>query len=262
VTMRQFKRVDILGCPFDAASYDETVGAIRNSVLTSSRLQVVPGSIDFVMKTRRDPVFARELRRADLVIADGVPIVWAASMLKDPLRGRVSGTDLVWSCAQITEETGRPMALVGGEERITGLAAVRMRERHPGAQIHVIPTPFPLGEKESIEVVDNIRALNAGIVLVALGAPRQERWIQANLEKCGASVGIGIGSAFDIISGDKPRAPRFMRDNGFEWLHRLLLEPGRLGRRYIIEDSPFIYQLAVELLKRKFTMKGGLHEEI
>jgi N-acetylglucosaminyldiphosphoundecaprenol N-acetyl-beta-D-mannosaminyltransferase len=93
--------------------------------------------------------------------------------------------------------------------------------------------------------------VNAQIVLVALGAPRQERWIQSNLEACGAAVGIGIGSAFDIISGDQPRAPRWMKDNGFEWFHRLLLDPKRLVKRYLFEDSLFIFYFTLSLLRKK-----------
>ena len=92
-------------------------------------------------------------------------------------------------------------------------------------------------------------------MLVALGAPRQERWVQRYLTQCGANVGIGIGSAFDIISGEKPRAPMLMQTCGLEWLHRMALEPKRLGRRYLIEDSPFLFFLTKELVFR--TSKQG-----
>src|SRR5687767_2130103 len=117
--MSSFKRIDILGCPFDAVSFDETVDCVRRAVREGGRLQVVPGSIDFVMKARRDSVFARELHRADLVVADGKPIVWAASLLGDPIRKRVSGTDLVWSCAKVAHETGCTVALIGGQSDVT-----------------------------------------------------------------------------------------------------------------------------------------------
>jgi N-acetylglucosaminyldiphosphoundecaprenol N-acetyl-beta-D-mannosaminyltransferase len=107
-------------------------------------------------------------------------------------------------------------------------------------------------------MVDRIRSVRAGIVLVALGAPRQERWVQANLAACRAEVGIGIGSAFDIICGDQPRAPRWMCDHGLEWLHRMMLDPRRLGRRYLVEDSPFLLHLAVALLRSGPRSPGSL----
>jgi len=254
--MTLYKRVDILGCPFDAISFEETMALIRDTVTSGQRRQFVPGSIDFVMKARRDPVFAEELWKADIVFADGMPIVWAASLLGTPIRGRVPGTDVVWECAQVSQQTGCGIAMIGGDFSLTKGAAEKMREAFPKAALHPLPTPFPLGEKENEELVRQIRALQPGIVLVALGAPRQERWVKRNLEACGANVGIGIGSAFDIISGSKPRAPRWMQDNGLEWFHRMMLEPRRLGKRYLIDDSPFLFYLTLEIVRRTFHRNG------
>lgn len=253
--MEGIKRINILGFPFDAISFAETIKFIKQAVLDGRRVQLVPGSIDFVIKARRDPAFAKEICQADCVFADGVPIVWAASLLGEPICGRVSGTDIVWSCAKISAEIDCPVALIGGDFNLSERAAQKMRERFPNAKIYPIPTPFPIGEKENEDLVKKIKEVNAKIVLVALGAPRQERWVQRYLADCGANVGIGIGSAFDIISGDKPRAPRWMRDNGLEWLYRMLLEPRRLGKRYLIDDSPFLIHLAFEIFKRKLIGK-------
>lgn len=243
-------RVNLLSCPFDAISFDEAVARIRRAVVTRRRLQVVPGNVDFVMKARRDPTFAAELRRADLIVADGQFIVWAATLLGTPLRGRVSGTELVWACARISEENDETVALVGAGPGVADRAARAMRLRFPGARLVPVATPFPLQPKDNEELLDRLRGLDARIVLVALGAPRQERWIQANLGASGADVGIGVGSAFDIISGDMPRAPEWMQRLSLEWLHRLWLEPGRLWRRYLVEDSPFVIHLARAVLSR------------
>ena len=249
--MKNIKRVNILGCPFDTIAFSEVMERIKQCVLDNGGMQVVPGSIDTVMKAREDLIFSRELWQADLVVADGVPITWAAYLLGDPIRGRVSGTELVWHCAEISAEIGCPVAMIGGKFELTIRAAEKMAERYPGAQLHAIPTSFPLNSEGNTKVVEAIRAVNAKIVLVALGAPRQERWVQANLNACQANVGIGIGSAFDIISGAMPRAPQWMQDWGFEWLYRLWLEPKRLGRRYLVEDSPFLWHLFRAVLQYK-----------
>lgn len=254
--MQAVKRVDILGCPFDAISFTETVATVRRAVLNRTRLQVVPGSIDSVMKARLHPAFAGELWGSDLVVADGKPIVWAARLLGDAICGRVSGTELVWKCAEISHQTGCAIALVGGTPGVAQRASAKMLERYPEATLHVIPTPFPLNSQSNATLVQSIRATRASIVLVALGAPRQEHWIQANLAASTANVGIGVGSAFDIICGDKPRAPQWMQDSGLEWLHRLSLEPRRLGRRYLIEDSPFVFHLVVEAIRRRLHREG------
>ncbi len=247
-----------MGCPFDAISASETAELIRTTLRDGGRLQIVTANVDFVMKARHDPAFAEELWRADCVVADGVPILWAARLLGRPLRGRVNGTDLVGTCAEISRDTGRGIALIGGSHEIAERAAAALRRRTPGAKIHSIQTPFPLDASASEQIVDEIRQLGAEILLVALGAPRQERWLQSNLSSSGASIGIGIGSALDIISGDRPRAPEIFQRNGLEWLHRMVLEPRRLGRRYLVEDSPFLVHAGAAIVRRWVRRSRGI----
>jgi N-acetylglucosaminyldiphosphoundecaprenol N-acetyl-beta-D-mannosaminyltransferase len=254
--VRPWPRRNILGCRVDCVSFAEATAVVADAVITRSRVRLVAVNVDQVMKCRRDPAFAAAIRDADLCFADGVPVVWAARLLGRPLAGRVSGTDLVWEIARVSATARVGVALVGGRPGVATRAALRMAERFPGARLHVIPTPTPLGEVESRELVDRIRSVQTSIVLVALGAPRQELWVQAHLAESGAAVGVGIGSAFDIISGDAARAPRWLRDHGFEWLHRLAQDPRRLGRRYVIEDSPFVGLVAVAALRRMLGVRS------
>ena len=120
-------------------------------------MQIVSGNFDMVMIARRSSSFAKRLWKADLVIADGKPIVWAASLLGAPIRGRVSGTDLVWSCAALSAQNGWAIALIGGMGDVAARAAQKMRERYPTAELHAIPTPMPLGEKENAVLVTRIK---------------------------------------------------------------------------------------------------------
>ena len=167
------ERVDVLGCPFDAISFEATLSRISHAIEENGRLQIVPGNVDFVMKARRNSSFADMLRRADLVVADGVPITWAANLLGRPLKGRVSGTDLVWRCAEISARMGRAIALIGGAPGVAERAAARMRGAFPGAIVAVIPTPMPFRPEDNARIVHEIAARSAAIVMVALGAPRQ-----------------------------------------------------------------------------------------
>ena len=250
------ERVDVLGCPVDALSFSETVEEIRRALRTRRSLRVVAINVDQVMKTRRDPAFAAVVRGGDVNFADGVPILWAAALLGHPLPGRVSGTDLVWECARISAEDGSSVSLVGGGPGVAEKAAARVRESIPGARLFPIPTPIPLGPSVSEAVVQRLRELDTAIVLVALGAPRQENWVARYLADSGAQVGIGVGSAFDIISGNQPRAPRWMRDHGLEWLHRLRLDPRRLAHRYLVEDSPFVLLVVFAAISRFFRRRA------
>ena len=249
--MEGIRRVDVLGLPVDAIRFDDMLRLIERCAETSRRLRIAQGSIDFVMKARRDPEFRRLLQSFELVVADGVPITWAAGLLGTPIAGRVSGTDMVWRMAEISARTGMAIAMVGAAPGVADRAAAKMRTAFPGASLHPIPTPMKLDEAANREIRARIRDLEAKIVLVALGAPRQERWISENLEDSGASVGSGIGSAFDILSGDKPRAPNWMADNGLEWLYRMGQDPKRLSRRYLIEDTPFLWHLSKAVLAKR-----------
>lgn len=248
--MKGYRRIDILGCPIDTISFAETVTEIGSAISSGRTMQIFPANVDVVMKARRTGCFAQRLWEADLVVADGKPVVWAASLLGEPVRGRVNGTDLVWSCAALSAQTGWVIALIGGVGDVGARAARRMKERYPEARLYAVPTPMAWTETSNAELVQEIKALDAKIVLAALGAPRQENWIAAHLVETGSLVGIGVGSAFDIISGDRPRAPVWMQSSGLEWFHRMLQEPRRLGRRYLVEDTPFLYYLALAALRR------------
>lgn len=243
------RRVDVLGCPFDAIDMDEAERFIRETIAGGRQAHITVGNVDMVMKVRRDPHLARAFWESQLTIVDGVPITWAAAALGRPVKGRVSGTDLVWRCAAISRDTGCGVALVGGSPGTAVKAAENLTKSYPGAVLDVVPTPFPLTDENSAEVTQPIRANGDRIVLVALGAPRQELWLKQYLAQTGAAVGIGIGSAFDIISGSKPQAPEWMRRSGLEWLHRMRLEPRRLGHRYLVEDMPFFWHLAREWIR-------------
>jgi N-acetylglucosaminyldiphosphoundecaprenol N-acetyl-beta-D-mannosaminyltransferase len=243
--------VDVLGCPFHVVSFQDVLDTIERALTAKKRLQIVPGNVDFVMKASRDDAFRQLLHKIDLVVADGVPITWAAMLLGTPLKGRVSGTDLVFRCGEISARLKTPVALVGAAPGVAQRAADRMMEAFPGSMVHAIATPMQLDDAGSSRVVEEVSGLNASILLAALGAPRQERWLHQYLPRSGAIVGIGVGSALDIICGDKPRAPAWMADNGLEWFHRMLQEPRRLGRRYLVEDSGFGLLLAKELLRRR-----------
>lgn len=247
--MSAFKRVNVLGCPFAAISFSETEDEIQRAIDDRRLLHIVTANIDMVMKARRNPSFASTLWSANLVVADGKPIDWAAALLGNPICGRVNGTNLVWSCAAMSMKNGWPIALIGGVGDVSARAALKLKERHPESVLYAIPTPTPLSEEQNALLLEQIKVTGAKIVLVALGAPLQEEWIATNLLESGAQVGIGVGSAFDMISGDRSRAPRWMQNSGFEWFYRMLQEPRRLGKRYLVEDSPFLYHLALTILR-------------
>ncbi len=233
-------KVDVLGVSFDNISLAGAVAVMRDALQTRAALWIVTGNVHYVMRARREPALADVLRAADLIVADGVPILWAARAFGTPLAGRVNGTDLVWQCAALSAESGRPIALIGSAPEIAQRAAEKLEAAHPGARVVAIPTPNPLSPDAETAIVAQIEALDAGIVLVGLGVGKQDTFCHAYCAASGRRVWMGVGGAFELISGHIARAPRWMQRAGLEWLWRLSREPRRLWRRYLVEDAGFV----------------------
>jgi len=192
--------------------------------------QVATVNPEFVMLARRDKVFRHVLREASLRVPDGVGLQIAARILGTPLRGRVPGVELVEALGESAAQRGDRLFLLGGAPGVAEAAAASLSRSHPGITIagtHTGP-PDESGDEKSLAAVRDARA---DIVLVAYGAPLQERWLARNLGVSGAAAGIGVGGTFDYLSGRVRRAPRWMRRAGLEWLFRLIRQPWRARRQ-------------------------------
>ncbi len=244
-------RVDVLGVPFDCISEAETVQRIREAVRQHQRLWIATANVDYVMRAYRNIDFKRTLLQANLIVADGVPVLWAAHLQGQALAGRVNGTDLVWHCATLSAELHQPIALIGGAPDVAEAAAARMQAYAPGARVIAIPTPTPLTSVNSRAVLNCIEDAHASILLVGLSTGPQEAWIAEHWPHTEAPVVIGVGGSFDLISNRLSRAPRWMQRNGLEWLYRLGQEPQRLWRRYLLDDAPFVGLVVQAAIKQR-----------
>ena len=193
--------------------------------------QVVTLNPEMVMAAQRDRELRDAILNADLVVADGAGVVWAARLSGEALRlrARVTGVDLLDACAGLAAARGYRLFLLGAAEGVAGLAAARLEARHPG--LHIAGTfagsPAPV---ERGDICARIREAGADIVFVAYGSPAQERWIAGARGELGAAAAVGVGGAFDFMAGRVERAPRWMRRCGLEWLYRLWREPWRWRR--------------------------------
>jgi len=254
-------RVPVTGVGFDAVTMQETVEWIRNSVV-DKRLSrfICTGNLDHLVLLDRDHEFRTVYGAADLVLADGAPVVWLSrlSARKDrpPLPERVAGSDLFWEVARLSHDEGLRLFFLGGAPGSVENAAQAVRNRYSNAEIAgVYCPPFEtfsdLDEQERI--LKFIHDARPDILLVGLGAPKQEKWICANLETLRVPVSIGVGGSFEMACGHVQRAPVWMRRNGLEWMFRFVQEPGRLYKRYFVNDVPFLFKAAVATLRNKQT---------
>lgn len=236
-------RIDLLGMPFDVVTFDQTLERLMALSRGARPAYVVTANVDHVVRFVREPSVRPLYRQADLVVADGTPVIWASRFLSTPLPHRVAGSDLTPALCQRAAEEGRSMFFLGGAPGAANAAAEVLRRRHPKLNIVGTFCPdygFEKDERKLAETVRVVREAKPDILLVGLGSPKQENWIAANKDACGAKLSIGVGVTFSFIAGHVKRAPRWMQRLGLEWLHRLMQEPGRLWRRYLIEDTAFL----------------------
>ena len=230
--MTQRARIDILGCFVDDVDTAEALDRIQAYIRDERPAQVVTFGAEMAIHALRDPSYRAAVNGAELVVADTVGVVWASRVLGRSLRERVAGIELV---ERLCASLDAPVYFLGGDERVAVAAVSAMRARYPALRIAGAHHGF-FADAESTAIAAAIRATGARLVLVALGFPRQELWIRANLASLGAATCIGVGGAFDVWAGKAQRAPEPWRRAGFEWLYRLLREPRRLGRQLALPE--------------------------
>jgi N-acetylglucosaminyldiphosphoundecaprenol N-acetyl-beta-D-mannosaminyltransferase len=191
--------------------------------------------------------FRQIINKADLSLADGMPIVWAVRLNGYRLRGRVYGPDLMLEFCKYSLTCRYRHFLYGGRPDTLARLSDRLRRRFPGISIvGSFAPPFrPLRPNEDKDVTSLINRSGADVVWVGLGSPKQEIWMAEHRDRVSA-VMIGVGAAFDFLSGAVPQAPKWIQDHGLEWLHRLFQEPRRLWKRYLIYNPLFVLYLALE----------------
>ena len=239
-----FPRVRIGRALVDGCSSMEAVDAIaRHAALGGPPACVVTPNAQHIVLLESDAGLREAYANADLVVADGVSLLLASLLLGEKLRGRVAGVDLVEQLCGKAAEFGLRVFLLGGRPGSAELAVEKLKRRLPRLIIAgtCCPPPgFERDERELQAIGDAIRAARPDLVFVALGVPKQECWMHHHGRRLGARVLIGVGGSFEMLGGVIQRAPRFMQRIGCEWLYRLLLEPGRLWRRYLIGNCRFL----------------------
>lgn len=227
-------RLRILGIPVDDVTLPDVVARLVAWVHDEpGRLHhLVTVNPEFIIAARDDAGFRDTLESADLATPDGIGVILAARLAGRPLRGRVAGVDLVEALAAV-EDPALRLFLLGAAPGIAGRAAGELRNRHPACRIvgTLAGSPRPEGAPE---VLTALAAARPTVLLVAFGAPAQDRWIAdhtTDLAACGIVVAMGIGGTFDYLAGAVPRAPGVVRRLGLEWLYRLIRQPWRWRRQ-------------------------------
>jgi N-acetylglucosaminyldiphosphoundecaprenol N-acetyl-beta-D-mannosaminyltransferase len=240
----------ILGMRVDGTSYAETTDAVVARAIGSAGGMVCVATVHMVMEAFDDSEFQRIVNSAERVTPDGVPLVVALRRLGVSGAQRVYGPTLMPLVCERAEAMGLRVGFYGGTPEVLAAMSRALLARFPKLDIgFAYPPPFrPLTDAEDAEVVADIRAADVKILFVGLGCPKQERWMAAHRDSLACPM-LGVGAAFDFIAGVKRQAPAWMQRHALEWLFRLVTEPRRLWRRYLIGNSRFLYHFARELMR-------------
>ncbi|MGE0708815.1 MAG: WecB/TagA/CpsF family glycosyltransferase [Planctomycetota bacterium] len=236
------QRVELLGARIHDLAFGEALERISALVAADRRALVVTPNVDHLVRLERDVAFRAAYAAADLVLADGVPLLWACRLLGRPLRAKVSGSDLLPAYAELAAARGHRLYFLGGRPGAAVRAAQVLAARHAGLQvvgIDVPPVGFERDPRLDGAVMARVRAARPDVLFVGLGSPKQELWLAERRLELEVPVSIGVGGAFEMVAGLVPRAPRWMQRVGLEWAWRLAREPRRLWRRYLLEDPRF-----------------------
>ncbi len=232
-------RFDFLGIPINNLTMDEAVEGIVRKTDHAEPSQVCFVNADCVNIAFRDAEYKSILRSCGMVLADGIGVKLAGKILNRNIRQNVNGTDMLPVLCKALEERGKTIYLLGGKPGVATDVAVWMKRQFATLEICGHRHGF-FTDRELPDVLAEIRSASPAVLLVAFGAPKQEKWIRAHLRETGAAVVIGTGGLFDFYSGRIPRAPVWMREIGMEWIYRFWQEPRRMWRRYFVGNFVFL----------------------
>jgi N-acetylglucosaminyldiphosphoundecaprenol N-acetyl-beta-D-mannosaminyltransferase len=251
-TLRQMR---LMGAPMAVVTEDEAVQAIVDAAQAGAGHWTITANLDHLRRYHRDPIQRGLIDEADLVVADGMPLIWASRLAGAPLPERVSGSSMVWSICEAASARGQSVFLLGGDPNVAERAAEVFRERYPGLEIAGTSCP-PVGFENDPQELDRIQRqvteAAPQIVFVALGFPKQDLLIRTLRDSLAHTSFLGVGISLSYATGDLSRPPSWICQIGLEWAYRLAQEPTRiLVRRYIVNGMPFGLRLMASAARHR-----------
>jgi N-acetylglucosaminyldiphosphoundecaprenol N-acetyl-beta-D-mannosaminyltransferase len=257
-------RIAILGVAIDNLTMADVLSIVEEEIAEGGFHQIATANVDFLVNSVNDDELRETLNRCDVVLADGMPLVWASRFLGTKLKERVAGADLVPQLANLSAQHGYRIFMLGADEESSSGAAQWMRRNFPAVCIsgRYSPKFQSLEEMDHEEILIRIEEARPDILLVAFGNPKQEKWIAMHRNRLKVPVCIGVGGSFEFLSGRFRRAPVWMQRNGLEWLYRTIQEPSRLARRYFTNGTGLLRYLPAQLVWTAAQSKPGTKGQI
>ena len=250
-TDKDKRRVPILNTYIDALTMEETISEVEKIIARGIPTQHVVINANKVNLMNEDPELKRIVNECPLINADGISILWAAKVLGVPIKDRVTGIDLFLNLVELASEKGYKIYLFGAKEEVVRKVKKVFEEEYPTLQIVGYRNGY-FTEEDEPEIVKNMAESGADMMFVAFSSPKKEYWINKYIDQLNIPFVMGVGGSFDVVAGVTERAPKWVQIRGFEWLYRLVQEPRRMWRRYVIGNAQFIgYTVKTRLEQRQ-----------
>jgi len=247
----KLKTISLLGVRLTLCSKTELLASIGYYILKRQKTLILSGNVHSFNLAYKNPWLREYFNQADIVRLDGAGLRMGAFILGHETPPRITLADFAWNLSRFCEAEGFRLFFLGSLPGIAEKAAEKLKQRFPKLQIVGTCNGYfekNLAHPENKEIIHTVNVADTDILIVGMGMPLQEKWLKQNRHSINAPVIMTAGSAFEWIADEKPRAPRWMRDNGMEWLWRLRLEPGRLAKRYLIGNPLFLWRIMKEKL--------------
>lgn len=232
-------RMKFMNTEIDNLTMSETLDEIDRLIQQNKNAYIVTPNVDHIVRLEKGGEFAEAYRNADLILTDGKPLLWIAKWYKTPIKEKISGSDLFPLLCERASQKGYSMFFLGAAEGVAAKAADNLKRRYPGLNVidtYSPPYGFEKNAEEVEKIVKRVKAAHPHILIVALGSPKQELFILRNRERINVPISLGLGASIDFEAGNLKRAPRWMSDHGLEWLFRIIQDPKRMAKRYLVDD--------------------------
>ncbi|MGU9217517.1 WecB/TagA/CpsF family glycosyltransferase [Clostridium perfringens] len=236
-------RVAFLNTEVDNLTMDEAIDKAEELIIKKKPSYVVTPNVDHIVKLETDKEFQDVYKNADLILTDGMPLIWISKMKGNPIKEKISGSDFFPKLCERAAKKGYSLFLLGAAEGVASKAAENLKEKYNGLNIVGTYSPSYGFEKKDEEIKEIIKIINdvkPDILAVGLGAPKQEKFLYKYRNELNVPISLAIGASIDFEAGNINRAPKWMQNCGLEWFYRLCKEPKRMFRRYIVDDSKII----------------------
>lgn len=247
------KRMKFLNIEIDNVNMDEAINEVENLIETPGYHYVVTPNVAHIVSLEKDIEFQKVYKDADLILTDGMPLIWISKLYKTPIKEKVSGSDIFPLICAMAVEKEYKVFILGAAEGVAAKAAENLKNKCPGLQVvgtYSPPYGFEKDNNEVKKVVDIVNNANPHILFVGLGAPKQEKFIHKYKDQLKVPISLGIGAAIDFEAGNVKRAPKWMQKSGLEGFYRFAKEPKRMFKRVFIDDFK-IFPLAFKYRNKK-----------